>query len=128
VRQKYECVPLTSCVRLRQKGPQEFWGIRYEIFEFAVDGVYCDDGMFADVGVTMFRAGAGNRDQRLEEFHVFGYLFGGNGGLHREYIRLNVPGDNHHEVRGKRIQFHIVLTISFRTASLYVQLAQSHGS
>jgi hypothetical protein len=63
----------------------------------------------------MFQAGAADRDQWLEESRVFGYLFGGNGGLHCEYICLNVPGGNHHEIRGKRIQFHIVLTISFRT-------------
>jgi len=53
--------------------------------------------------VTMFQAGAADRDQRLEEFCVFGYLFEGNGGLHCEYIHLNVPGDNHPEVRGKQI-------------------------
>ena len=72
MRQKHECIPLASRVRLRrQEGLQEFWSIGYEIFEFAVDGVYREDGVFADVGMTMFQAGAADRDQRFEEFSIF---------------------------------------------------------
>ena len=124
--QKYKCIPLASRIRLRdQKGLQEFWGIGYKIFEFAVHGVYRDDGIFADVGMTIFQAGTADRDQQLR---VFGNFFVGNGGLHREYIRLNVAGDNHHEVREKRIQFHTVLTISFRIALLYVRSAKSYDN
>jgi hypothetical protein len=76
---------------VRQKGLQEFWGIGYEIFELAVDGVYRDDGIFADVGVTMFQAGAADRDQRFKEFRVVGNFFWQQQRL-REYIRLNVAG------------------------------------
>src|ERR1700690_2150151 len=46
--QKHKRVPLARCVRLgRQESPHEFWSIGYEVFELAVDGVYCKDGVFA---------------------------------------------------------------------------------
>jgi hypothetical protein len=70
VHQQHECIPLAS--RIRQEGLQEFWSIGYEIFKFAVDGVYIEDSVFSDVGVTMFQAGAADRDQWFEEFSVFG--------------------------------------------------------
>src|ERR1700691_2266724 len=40
MRQKHECVPLASRVRLRRQGSlQEFWSIGYEVFKIAVNGV-----------------------------------------------------------------------------------------
>jgi hypothetical protein len=73
---------------------KEFSSIGYEIFKFEVDGVYREDGIFADVGVTMFQAGVVHWDQRFKEFCVFG----GNGGLRRGYIRSDVARDNHHKI------------------------------
>jgi len=68
--QKHECVPLAS--RRCKEGLQEFWSIGHEIFEFAVDGVYHENSVFADVRVTMFQAGVADRDQWFEEFGVIG--------------------------------------------------------
>ena len=47
-----------------------FWSIGYEIFEFVVDGVYREDGVFADVGVTVLHAGVADRDQWSKELGV----------------------------------------------------------
>jgi len=49
---------------------QEFWSIGYEIFEFAVDGVYREEGVFSDVVVTMFHAGVADQDQRFDELGI----------------------------------------------------------
>jgi hypothetical protein len=68
VRRKHECVPLAS--RRCKEGLHDFWSIGYEIFEFAVDGVYREDGIFADVGVTMFHEGVADQDQRFEKLGV----------------------------------------------------------
>ena len=65
----------------------------------------------------MFQVGVVDRDQRFKEFGVFG----GNGGLRRGYIRSDVAGDNHHKIRGIRIQFRMTLTRSFHIALLYVR-------
>jgi hypothetical protein len=70
----------------------------------------------------MFQAEAVDRDQQFEEFGIFG----GNGGLRCGYIRLDVAGDNHHKIRGRRIRFRITLTRSFRIASLYVQIRYTY--
>src|ERR1700685_4272135 len=71
--QKHKRVPLARCVRLgRQERLHEFWSIGYEVFEFAVDSVYCKDGVFADVGVAVFEAGATEWDEGFEKFGVPG--------------------------------------------------------
>jgi hypothetical protein len=44
------------------------------MFEFTIDGVYCEDGIFADVGVTVLEAGAADWYERFEELGVFGYF------------------------------------------------------
>ena len=72
----------------------------------------------------MFQAGAADRDQRFEEFDVVG----GNGGLRHGYICLDVAGNNHHKVRGRRIRFRITLTRLVCIALLYVRSAESHGN
>lgn len=42
------------------------------MLEFAVDGVYCEDCVFANVGVPVFEAGAADWDKGFEEFCIFG--------------------------------------------------------
>lgn len=42
------------------------------MFEFAVDGVYGEYCVFADIGMTMFEAGAACGDEGFEEFGVLG--------------------------------------------------------
>jgi hypothetical protein len=81
--------------------------------QVVIDSVYSEGSVFADVGVMMFQAGTTDRDQQLEEFGVFGNLRCG-------YICLDVAGDNHHKIRGRRIRFHRTLTRSFHIVLLYV--------
>jgi hypothetical protein len=69
--------------------------------------------------MMIFQAGVADGDQRFEEFGVFG----GNGELRRRYICLNVAGDNHHNIRGRWMQFRITLTRSFHIALLYMRSA-----
>lgn len=40
----------------------EFGGVGDEMFEFAVDGVYGEDGVFTDVGVSMLEARSTDRN------------------------------------------------------------------
>jgi hypothetical protein len=40
----------------------EFWGIGDEVFEGAVDGEEGEDGVFADVGVSVLEAGTTGGD------------------------------------------------------------------
>jgi hypothetical protein len=54
----------------------ELWSIRYKIFEFMVDGIYCEDGV------------PGRSDESEPAV---------------QYICLDVAGDNHQMVRGRRI-------------------------
>jgi hypothetical protein len=73
--QKHKRIPLARRVRLRRKESlQELRGIGDEVFKFTIDGVYCEDGVFADIRVTVFEAGAADWDERFEEFGVFGYF------------------------------------------------------
>jgi hypothetical protein len=50
---------------------QEYWSIEYNISKLAIDGIYHEDGVSADVGVTMFQAGATDWDQQLKESGIF---------------------------------------------------------
>jgi hypothetical protein len=86
---KHECVPLPSRVQLhRQEYLPGFWSIEYEVFEYAVDGICREDGVVVDVGVTVFQAGAADRDRRFKESGIFI----GNGGLCCGYIHLDAAG------------------------------------
>jgi hypothetical protein len=40
------------------------------MFEGMIDGVDGEDGVFADVGMAVFQAGAACRNQRFEEFYI----------------------------------------------------------
>jgi hypothetical protein len=64
VSQEHKCIALACSIRLgRQEGLHEFGGIRDKVFKLAVDGVYGEDGVFANVGVTMLEAGTTDGDE-----------------------------------------------------------------
>ena len=59
VRKEDKSVAFATRVALRHKeGLYEFWGVGYEVLKCAIDGVDGEDGVFADVGVSVFEAGA----------------------------------------------------------------------
>jgi hypothetical protein len=52
-------------------------GLWYEKHEFAVDGVYRKDDVFADVGVAALEARAADWGERFEESGILGCCWGG---------------------------------------------------
>lgn len=52
----------------------QFWGIWYEMLEFAINGVYSEDSILSDVGMTMFKTCAAGGNEGFKKLHVFGYL------------------------------------------------------
>jgi hypothetical protein len=66
VREEHESVALAGCVRFGcKKSLHELWRVRDEVLEFAVDGVYGEDGILADVRMAVFEARTAGRDERF---------------------------------------------------------------
>ena len=75
VREEDERIPLARRVGLgREERLDELGRIGDQVLELAVDGVDREDGVLADVGVSMFEAGAADWDEGFEDFDVFGDL------------------------------------------------------
>ena len=72
LREEHERIPLARRVRLRgEEGLDEFGRVGNEMLEFTVDGVHCEDCVLAHVRVSVLKACAACRDERLEQFCVF---------------------------------------------------------
>ena len=41
------------------------------MLEFAVDGIHCKDGVFANISMSVFEAGTANWDKGFEKFCIF---------------------------------------------------------
>jgi hypothetical protein len=50
----------------------QLWSVGYQIFEFSINGVDGENGIFANVGVTMLKTGTAGWDKRFEQFGVLG--------------------------------------------------------
>jgi hypothetical protein len=75
MREEHKCITLACRVRLGSyEGLHKLWGIRDEVFVFAVDSVYGEYGVLADVGVTVLKTAAAGRYEGLEELSIFGYF------------------------------------------------------
>jgi hypothetical protein len=75
MREEHECITLARRVRLcSDESLHELWGIWDEVLVFAVDSVYGEYCVLADVGVTVLETAAADGDEGFEEFSIFGYL------------------------------------------------------
>ena len=83
------------------------------MFEGTIDGVDGKDGVFTDVGVAVFQAGAAEWDEKFKKFGVPGF-FGGSASLRLRpgYIHQGVAGGDR-EYTGKD-EVGTELTRSFR--------------
>lgn len=75
MRKEYKCVALARRVGFcSYEGLHELRGIRDEVLVFAVDSVYCEYGVLADVGVTVLETAAAGGYEGLKELGIFGYF------------------------------------------------------
>lgn len=73
MREENECISFASRVRFGdEEGMHEFWRVWDKMLKLAVDGVDCEYGVLAYVGMTVFEARSASGDEGLEEFRVFG--------------------------------------------------------
>jgi len=49
---------------------EELWRVRNEVLVFPVDGIDCENCIFPDIRMSVFKTRPADRDQRLEEFLV----------------------------------------------------------
>lgn len=55
--QENECIPFACRVRFRhEECIDELWGVRNEVFELAIDGIYGEHRVFANIRVSVFEA------------------------------------------------------------------------
>jgi hypothetical protein len=75
VGQKDERVPLARRVRLgSEERLHQFGSVRDEMFEFAVDRVDGEHGVFAHVRMAVFETRSTGWDKGFKEFAIFGYF------------------------------------------------------
>jgi len=73
--QEYKCVPLACCVRLcGYEGLHELRGVWNKVLIFAVDSVYSEYGVLADIGMTVLETAPAGGYKRFKELGIFRYL------------------------------------------------------
>lgn len=75
MREEHKSVALACCVGLcGYECLHELRGIRDEVLIFAVDSVYSEYSVLADIGVTVLETAAAGGYEGLEELGIFGYF------------------------------------------------------
>lgn len=66
MREENKSISLARCVRLGGKESlHELGRVGNEVLKFAIDRVNRENGIFADIGVTVFETSAASRDKRF---------------------------------------------------------------